>query len=850
MSGKSTQPDPLVSVVVPTCDRSAETARCLEALAAQTWSRLEIVVVDDGSRDDTPAMLERFVAAYDGLDIVTLRNEENLGANASRNRGVGASRGQLVAFLDSDCVAEPDWIERLVAGFDNDRVVAVTGLVRDPEPSNIYELTFLGTHRVATPGPARRLVAGNLCVRRDALLEHGWCERGQLPPTPASGQPDVSYSGACDEEALFLRLKAAGATMVARPDAVVLHDHRYAARSFFKQAYHGGRAAADLVFRHRLRHRTDMIPFMLAYATLVPAAVAMQWTGPVVLALPGLLMLAALAAITFNDLVYKGKTVGQWLRSFPMLVIYYHVRLAGYVSKMTRLVSRLDRVERLDLRPGLRAAALRTDDLQGSLARRSARSGAIVLGTQVATTTLGVIGAAILARLLTPDDFGLLAMAMAFLAFVTPFADLGLPQSTIQRAEVTHEQVSAVFWINLALSLAATVVGILVARPVAAFYGRPELVAIATALAAAFVISGLGAQCEAVLRRRMQFALVSGIGLVAAVTGLVVGVIVAARGGGYWALVAMPLTGAAVRSGLAWMISPWRPGPPARAEGVGSMIRFGGFLAGTGLLGTAVRNVDRILIGRFLGAATAGFYINAYRLLLIPLTQLNAPLTNVAVPTLSRLQDDPERFRRFYRRGVEIIGAVTLPAVVASVVMAEELILTVLGDQWRDSVPIFLALAPAALLASLNVVTSWAYVPLGRTGRQFRWHVVRAACLLAGFAIGLQWGAVGVAAALSIVNVTLRVPGILYCFHGTFLRLRDVGAAVWRSAAAATLAAAATRALTLAVDSQTPAVALVVGLACFGLTYPILWITIPGGRREATALADTLRLLRNSRGDG
>ena len=178
----SLSPTPKVSIILPTCDRAEMTRRCLDALSAQTHPNLEVIVVDDGSRDGTPAMLKDFAAEHEKFPLIVLTNPSNRGANFSRNRGVAASSGELVAFLDSDCLAEPNWIEELVKAMHDPQVGAVTGLVLDPPPKSIYDLTFRGTHRIAKEGPARRLIAGNLCVRREPLLQCMWSEDGELPP--------------------------------------------------------------------------------------------------------------------------------------------------------------------------------------------------------------------------------------------------------------------------------------------------------------------------------------------------------------------------------------------------------------------------------------------------------------------------------------------------------------------------------------------------------------------------------------------------------------------------------------------------------------------------------------------
>ncbi len=320
-----------MSVVVPTCNRRAVLQRCVEALVRQTHPNYEIIVVDDGSTDDTPRFMEQFVAEHPDRSIRYLRNEMNIGANPSRNRGIREATGSLVAFEDSDCVAEPDWLERLTAPFDDDRVASVVGLVKDPEPTNIFELTFKGTHRIVG-SKANRLSAGNMCLRRDLLLDWMLDEDRTTQAMQADGTIDLTVSGRGDEEGLYLMLRAAGYDQLTAPDAAVLHEHYYTARSFFKQALRGGRSAARLVYKFHLPPRLDMLPFILAYVTL-PLVLVRGW----LVIIPALFFAGALAAITYNDLVRKGKTVWETLRSYPVLLAYYHVRLAGYVIETLRL---------------------------------------------------------------------------------------------------------------------------------------------------------------------------------------------------------------------------------------------------------------------------------------------------------------------------------------------------------------------------------------------------------------------------------------------------------------------------------------------------------------------------------
>jgi glycosyltransferase involved in cell wall biosynthesis len=335
---------PTVSIVIPTCNRRDLIRRCVEALSVQTYDSFEVIVIDDGSTDDSVEVLGslREDCLIRGVELEILVNDGNLGANPSRNRGIAQARGEYIAFLDSDCIAKPDWLENLMAAFSSKEVAAVTGLVTDPEPSNIWELTFKGTHRLGKAGPAHRLIAGNMAIRKHVLeafmLDEDYGYRAE------NEMPDLKTSGRSDEEGIFLKLKAAKHQIVACPAAEVYHEHFYDRPAFFRQAYRGGRSAARLVYKFSLRHRIDMIPFMATYASAPLALI----DGRLV-ALPLSFFAVALAAILYNDLFRKGKTLFETMRSFPTLVAYYHVRLFGYVQQTLALHLRPHEIRRESL---------------------------------------------------------------------------------------------------------------------------------------------------------------------------------------------------------------------------------------------------------------------------------------------------------------------------------------------------------------------------------------------------------------------------------------------------------------------------------------------------------------------
>ena len=488
--------------------------------------------------------------------------------------------------------------------------------------------------------------------------------------------------------------------------------------------------------------------------------------------------------------------------------------------------------------------SIRTDHLHADLPRRSVRSGAVVLVAQAATIVIGIASVAILGRLLTPGDFGIVAIAAAFVAFITTFADHGLPQSIVQREDINNSQVSSLFWLNVVGGILAAIIGAAIAWPVAAWFARPELTGVILVLSTSLIITGLGAPHLALLQRQLRFRTHATIGVVANLLGVIAATIAAIVGWGYWALVVMTVTMAIVRTLGGWFFSNWRPSRPAIAAGIGPMVRFGGYLIGTSLVGSIARQTDRVLIGYWLGNAAAGFYSAATRLILIPATQLNAPLTSVAIPVLSRLQDDHERFREFYRRGVEVIVLALCPFVLVAMVAAGHIVPLALGSQWGDSVPIFRALAPAALVACTRVVTSWVYVPLGRTDRQFRWQVFRAGLTVGAYFAGLPWGAVGVAAAYSIMSILIRIPAVLYSLHGTFVQLGDVISATWRIGVASLVAGLAGIPVAMSLhESSSHFLACVLITVVVFSAYVITFVLTPGGWGRLLALREVIRHL-------
>ncbi len=423
-----------------------------------------------------------------------------------------------------------------------------------------------------------------------------------------------------------------------------------------------------------------------------------------------------------------------------------------------------------------------------TLAQRATRGAALMLAARAAGTLAAIAATAVLARLVAPADFGVVAVVLSVFALARCLEEIGLGEATVQRAEIGDAQVSTLFWMNAALGLALSTVFALASPLVAALLGRPETAPFVAALAPLFLLSSLGAQHRALLRRGFRFRPLAMAQAGSVIAGAAAGIAAASRGAGAWSLVAQHLTAAVTLLAGAWVGSRWQPHAPRIAAGVRPLLRFGLHLTASQFVTALSRNIDNILIGRFVGTAALGAYDRAFQLMMLPATQFNQPLTSAVAPALSRLQHEPEAYRRLYRAATEVIASVAFPIAVFTAAAAPALVGVLLGPAWSDAAPLLRALAPCGLMLSLNVGTGWVYQSLGRSERQLRWTLFGSGVSVAAIVAGLQWGALGVAIALSCARLALRPFGVAYCFRGTFLTPRDLLAGTWRAACAATAA--------------------------------------------------------------
>lgn len=406
---------------------------------------------------------------------------------------------------------------------------------------------------------------------------------------------------------------------------------------------------------------------------------------------------------------------------------------------------------------------LSTDHLAADLGRRTARGGATAIIAQLVRVVAQLAIAAVMARLLAPSDFGLVAMAMTVTGFIGLFTDLGLSAATVQQREIDQPTVTALFWINLAMGCALMLVCVAVAPLAAWFFGDRRLLWLTIALAASIPVAAAGAQHGALLQRGMRWMEMQWTPILAQLAGGIVGVLLAWKGGiGYWALVGQAWVTAAVSTALLWQFTRWRPDLVPRLRHARSALRFGLNLTGFNLVNYFHRQFDNVLIGWRWGAVDLGYYTRAYTLLTLPLTLVSGPIASAVVPALSRLQDDPERWRNAFLRvfiGVNLVSSALSAMLIAS---AEPLVRVVYGTQWTDAGPVFLLLSISMFAATVFNAAGWIYISLGQAQRMLRWGIYVTPFFVASFFVGLPFGPKGVALCYSLAMCLAGVPCLMF----------------------------------------------------------------------------------------
>lgn len=353
----------------------------------------------------------------------------------------------------------------------------------------------------------------------------------------------------------------------------------------------------------------------------------------------------------------------------------------------------------------------------------------------------------VLARLLQPEDFGLVALANVFLAFMQIFLEQGFAQALIQRDELEPEHLDTAFWTNVAIGVLLATLSFIAAEGIAYGFKQPELTPILRCFSCIFLISACRGTQQAILERQFAFKVIAVRSVLGIAVGGLVGIIMAVQGFGVLSLVGQQLTNELVGTLVLWKASDWRPKFKFSLTHFKELFKFGSNILVLNFIGFFNTRINDFLIGYFLGSVALGYYAISYRILQVLVQLLVRTTSTVSLPTFSRLTNDLERFRTAFYTITRLTSAIAFPVFAGMAVLAPELVALMFGQKWLPTVPLIQLLAISGILRSVSFFKSSVLVAMGRPVWTVRLKILSVVVNLIGFFISYPWGIFAVTAA-------------------------------------------------------------------------------------------------------
>ncbi len=428
---------------------------------------------------------------------------------------------------------------------------------------------------------------------------------------------------------------------------------------------------------------------------------------------------------------------------------------------------------------------IRIPEVQRGLAGKAIKGAGFSISSQVVNYGIQTVGTIVLARLLSPELFGLVAMVESVSLLLQNFGFNGITEAVVQSDDIDHDRMSKLFWL-FAAALVVLTLGFIAFSPVLSwFFHDARLKSVAAVLSLTILFGGMTTCHLAILARSMKFHVIAIIQVLGAFLSTGVAVALALKGWGIWSLVVRRVLmqfGIAV---MAWSFCRWRPGRPRREAQVGNLIRFSLKTYVIFLVDYLRKSADKILVGKVLGTIVLGHYDRAYQLAGVLPNQLTASLSGVSLASLSRLRDDRENYLRLFAKSLSIIAFMAFPAGVLLTLIGKDLILLLLGPQWNEAGRLFSALGPSVGIVIVYYAIYWLHFSLGRPDRLLRWSTFTLGIFLLAYAVGILFGAMGVAVAYSILFYLLLIPALCYAGRPIGIKAGFFLSIIWKYWAAA-----------------------------------------------------------------
>jgi O-antigen/teichoic acid export membrane protein len=433
----------------------------------------------------------------------------------------------------------------------------------------------------------------------------------------------------------------------------------------------------------------------------------------------------------------------------------------------------------------------------GDLRRTAVRGAGVTVFSQAVVFLTQTAATVVLARLLAPGDFGLVAMVTTFSLLLMNFGTNGYSEAVIQREHVDHALASNLFWINIGAGVVLTLIFAAAGPLLSKFYADPRVAQVTVAMAVTILISQTSVVHLALLKRALRFSVTSLIDVVSNTISVVGSILLARAGWGYWALVGGLIARPLVQALGAFCLCTWIPGMPRRGAETGSVVRFAAHVYGRFSFNYLTRNTDNLLVGWRFGSVPLGLYKKAYDLFLLPANQLLTPVADVVLSTLSRLKSGSAEYKRYFLNGLSVLAFVGMGSGALLTLCGRDLIRIVLGPKWGPAGEIFMFFGPGIGIMLISWSSGMIHLSIGRADRWFRWVLLEFAVTVMLFVVGLHWGPVGVASAWTVSFWLLVIPAFWYAGQPIGFGVAPVLNAVWRYIVASLLA----------------------GIACAGIVY-------------------------------
>jgi O-antigen/teichoic acid export membrane protein len=484
---------------------------------------------------------------------------------------------------------------------------------------------------------------------------------------------------------------------------------------------------------------------------------------------------------------------------------------------------------------------------QDGLRRRAVRSAGITVSSQAVMFVVQLGGTFVLARILTPRDFGLVTLVTTFSLLLAGFGLNGFTEAVIQREKIDHRLASNLFWINLGigtlLSAGFASAGVFLVH----MFGDPRLDRVTIGMSVSVLFGSASVLHLALLKRAMQFTISSAADIAGRVISVALSIILACLGWSYWALVAGAIAQPAVVTAVAFWNCRWLPSFPRRAAGTAEVVGYAFHVYGRYIFSYATRNTDNLLVGWRFGSDALGFYKKAYDLFLLPTSQLIVPVSGVAISTLCKLTQDLAEYRLVFLRALTMLAFAGMGIGACLTIVGSDLMRVLLGPGWALSGKVFTYFGPGIGIMLVYNANGLIHLSIGSAKRWFRWGLIEFVVTVSFFVLSLRWGPVGLAVAWTASFWVLAIPAFWYAGKPIGLGVASVVAVVWRYILASVLAALGTVAAAshipafgLPLSSMAAAWHVVSYSVVFAMFYLLAVIVIHGGTTPVRQFVATI----------